>query len=183
MIDLVYIYKIIITGLLTFSAHNFEPTKRPDVRGVSTIFGTTGDRHMGGDLACLPGRYATKTYVCAHRTLPCGTLLILENPVNKKRTWCQVMDRGPYGALDEDGNWFVKKTVDEPGEWRGVLDVAPIPAKAIGHNGYQYIRAWVAPGFSPKKQLLRDTPSSLIDGLKNIQYMHWLYTKGYKNLN
>jgi hypothetical protein len=128
--------------LLQYSLDHADLSRRPDVSGLSSIFGTVGDKWQGGTLGCKPKEYALKQFVCAHRYYPCGTILILENPLNGKRSYCSVQDRGPYGAVDENGEWFVKKTAEEPGTWRGVLDIAPRPAKQLGHNGLQRIRAW-----------------------------------------
>ena len=132
-----------IASLFWFSISPMH--KKPDIQGVSTIFGTKGDVHQGGTMACRPKERALYKYACAHRTLPCGTLLLLKNPKTKQMSYCYVMDRGPYGGIDPEGNWFVKRTADEPGTWRGVLDVAPLPAKQLGHNGFQRIKAWKAP--------------------------------------
>lgn len=40
--------------------------------------------------------YDQNGYTCAHKTLPLGTVLVLENPSNKRRVTCVVTDRGPY---------------------------------------------------------------------------------------
>ena len=54
--------------------------------------------------------------VCAHRTLPCGTV------VHARRTRapassrvCEVLDRGPFGAILPSGEWGVKIRKSEPG--------------------------------------------------------------------
>lgn len=76
----------------------------PSTVGVASRFGDPGDKWVGGNLYCAPKkRVDSKEHVCAHRRagyreLPCGSILILENPRTGKRSWCKVMDRGPYGA-------------------------------------------------------------------------------------
>lgn len=80
------------------------PMPSPDQKGVATRFGDPGDRWVGGNLYCQPNRRVdSKEHVCAHRLAnyrgyPCGTILIIQNLRNKKKTWCRVMDRGPYAA-------------------------------------------------------------------------------------
>lgn len=141
-------------ALSFLSPHSASPPK-PSVSGLSTIFGSKGDKWAGGTLACSPRKIVGDQHVCAHRTLPCGTLLALENPRNGKRSWCLVMDRGPYGALDENGEWFVKTDPDEPGKYRGVLDISPASAKLMEHNGFQKIRAYrINMGDRARKALL-----------------------------
>jgi hypothetical protein len=36
----------------------------------------------------------------------------------------------------------VKMTRHQPGNWRGILDLAPAVAKALGHNGRERIRVF-----------------------------------------
>ena len=54
-------------------------------RGVATRFGDPGDRLTGAHLSCTHQRLQPGQLVCAHRTLPCGTTLILENPRTGRR--------------------------------------------------------------------------------------------------
>lgn len=41
-------------------------------------------------------KFDQNAYTCAHKTLPFGTVLVLENPQTKRRVTCVVTDRGPY---------------------------------------------------------------------------------------
>jgi hypothetical protein len=75
----------------------------PHYRGVASRFGDLDDKWVGGNLKCDPTRRVMPhDHICAHRTLSaykkCGTVLLLENPRTKKRSWCMVMDSGPFGA-------------------------------------------------------------------------------------
>ena len=152
----------------------------PDQVGIATRFGDPGDKWVGGNLFCAPTRRVNQVeHVCAHRLAghtrlggpACGEILILENPRTKKRSWCQVMDRGPYGAevwtydaskrrrvpvLNEHGRkeWYVKifpgdkppaekcPSQDCVGRWRGYLDMSPAVSESLGHNGFERIRSW-----------------------------------------
>lgn len=134
---------------------------------VSTIFGMRGDVWAGGAALYLGRPIRPDVDVgIAHRTLPVGSLVVLNNP--KKDTWviAQVVDRGPYGALLEDGEepspdqnckerkdgstWCVKKRPSQAGEWRGCVDTTPKAAKLLGHSGYQRIKYWAIPNTAPK---------------------------------
>jgi hypothetical protein len=124
--------------------------------GLATMYGLKRDKKWGGGfLACAPD-YRVQTLptmnVCAHRTYRCGTIMAVENVRTKKRTLCRVLDRGPYGALLEDGTWVLKIRAHEPGTWRGIADLTPSVAAAIGHNGFERVRTW--PIYTPKKKMI-----------------------------
>ena len=111
-------------------------------RGLATRYGDPGDRLAGKHLSCTHQHIQPGQLVCAHRTLPCGTTLILENPRNGRFALCEVLDRGPFGAIMPTGQWGVKIHRDEPGDWRGILDLSPAVADALGHNGRERIRVF-----------------------------------------
>jgi len=122
---------------------------RSDDSGLATRYGEPGDKWVGpgGVLACGDGSQTiwNTRNVCAHRFYPCGTFLIVENIRTGERTWCEIMDRGPYGAYVYDGGarkWVVKKRRSDPGEWRGILDMSPDVSISIGHNGFEHVRIW-----------------------------------------
>jgi len=127
-------------------------------RGLATRFGDPGDRLAGKHLSCTHQKLAPGQMACAHRTLPCGTTLILQNPRNRRFAVCQVLDRGPFGAILPTGSWGVKIRRTQPGAWRGILDLAPAVAKALGHNGRERIRIFyqrIAPHLRYGRQLHR----------------------------
>lgn len=108
---------------------------------VSTQFGHKGDPWIGGKAHC------TKRYIdehrdvgLAHRWLPCGTRVRIRHLKTGKAITATVMDRGPYGALDEDGNWFVKTDRGAPGTYRGCADLTPLVTKALGHRGFDRVQ-------------------------------------------
>ncbi len=109
-------------------------------RGLATRFGDPGDWLAGEHLSCSHQRLQPGQLACAHRTLPCGTTLILENPRNGRFALCEVLDRGPFGAILPSGQWGMKIRASQPGDWRGVLDLAPAVSRALGHNGRERIR-------------------------------------------
>jgi hypothetical protein len=122
------------------------PTHKPTI-GLVTRYGDPGDKLGSGAMACEPHNKVDQTVMgCAHRTLPCGTWLLLENPRTGRRAYCQVMDRGPYGAMHE-GKWVIKIRLSDPGKWRGILDITPAVSRALSHNGFETLKVWTI--FSP----------------------------------
>ena len=111
-------------------------------RGLATRFGDPGDHLTGKHLSCTHEHIQPGQLVCAHRTLPCGTPLLLENPRTGRFALCEVLDRGPFGAIMPTGQWGVKIHKNEPGDWRGILDLSPAVAEALGHNGRERIRVF-----------------------------------------
>jgi hypothetical protein len=127
-------------------------------RGLATRFGDPGDQWAGKHLSCTHQRMQPGQLACAHRTLPCGTTLILENPRNGRFAVCEVLDRGPFGAILPSGHWGLKIHRKEPGDWRGILDLAPAVARALGHNGRERIRVFyqrIAPHLHYGRELRR----------------------------
>ena len=161
--------------LVAISVHSeVELPRRPDGLGIASRFGDPGDKHLGGTLKCRPKERVSLTeHQCAHRYYECGTILIIENQRNGKRTWCEVMDRGPYGAAvfskDDQGEysrqvytkegkkaWYVKRrrnhrppdrlcpSGDCVGRWRGILDMSPAVSDDIDHNGFERVKIFRA---------------------------------------
>lgn len=149
----------------------------PHYQGVASRFGKANDKWVGGNLACDGDRRVQpEDHICAHRYLAskygCGTVLILENPRTGNRSWCEVLDSGPFGArvyakgvtgkytepvyVDGKHAWYVKiRRGDKPpekkcpsgdciGKWRGYLDISPAATEELGHNGMEKIHAWRA---------------------------------------
>ena len=84
-----------------------------------------GDQTANGEV------FQPDTFTCAHRTLPFDTMVLVTNPATRKRAWCRVNDRGPYGALMLDGSWAIRFTADEMGQWRGIMDLSSATADAL----------------------------------------------------
>jgi rare lipoprotein A (peptidoglycan hydrolase) len=125
--------RLVLLALLGDASLGFD-------RGLATRYGDPGDRLGQQRLSCTNKRMLPGQLVCAHRTLPCGSVVVLENPRNGQLALCQVLDRGPFGAILPDGGWGVKIRRSEPGAWRGLIDLSPAVAKALGHNGRERVR-------------------------------------------
>jgi hypothetical protein len=127
--------RVLVAALFGMTTMNYD-------RGLATRFGDPGDHLTGKHLSCTHEHIQPNQLVCAHRTLPCGTTLILENPRTGQFALCEVLDRGPFGAILPTGEWGVKIHKSEPGDWRGILDLSPAVAEALGHNGRERIRVF-----------------------------------------
>jgi hypothetical protein len=109
-------------------------------KGLATRYGDPGDKLTGKHLSCTQQPMQPGQLACAHRTLPCGSVLLLHNPRTKRFAVCEVLDRGPFGAILPSGDWGVKIHPSEPGKWRGILDLAPAVAQALAFNGRERIQ-------------------------------------------
>ena len=103
--------------------------------GLATRFGDPGDPLSGGELKCTQKKLDPTRLVCAHRTLPCGSVVVLHNPRNHQLAVCEVLDRGPFGATLPNGQWVMKLQKRAPGDWRGIVDLSPAVAEALAFNG------------------------------------------------
>jgi hypothetical protein len=113
--------------------------------GIATVFGTPGDIHAGGNLACQVHKPVPQDEpVCAHRWLPCGTEVVVMNLESNSVTQCTIADRGPFG-------------VDKPtNRWRGIIDLTPHVAKKAKHDGRDMVRLiYTLPG--PGDKTYRNT--------------------------
>ena len=54
-------------------------------------------RRLDGSKTASGERLYNDSLVCAHRTHPFGTLLLVVNPANGREVVVRVIDRGPYG--------------------------------------------------------------------------------------
>lgn len=124
--------------------------------GNGSRYGYEGDLFDNvGTFACrrtLTVRYGQKgwqkmrNHGVAHRTLPCGTRLGICNPRTGRCTSAYVVDRGPWGALDKNGEWHVRTGPLRAGEhYRGVLDLLPGVYSAIDLQGIEKVYFWPLP--------------------------------------
>jgi rare lipoprotein A (peptidoglycan hydrolase) len=111
-------------------------------RGLATRFGDPGDPLMGSHLYCTGKKIEPGQFACAHRTLPCGTTVLVESPRTGKVAYCEVLDRGPFGAQLDTGEWSFKIRASDPGRWRGVIDLSPAVADALDFNGRERVRLY-----------------------------------------
>jgi len=155
-----------VLATVVSAGNSIDLPARPNEIGIASRFGDVGDKWIGGNLFCQPDtRVSPDKHQCAHRKYPCGTILIIENARNKNRSWCEVVDRGPYGAnifiedtpvITESGKkaWYVKKRKKHlppvdicplgqcVGRWRGILDMSPAVNEDLGHNGFEKVRVY-----------------------------------------
>lgn len=80
----------------------------------------------------------------AHRTLPCGTDVVICSRHSYRCTLATIVDRGPFGALDEKGRWHRRRRLGPKEHWRGILDLLPRPAKVLGIMGVQNVVVWAS---------------------------------------
>jgi hypothetical protein len=148
---------IILTILILLGITKELPDPDVSVSGKASIFYPV-EKTNNGILACGGGKWEDKNLpLCAYRNmgtpkenkLDCGSWVLIKNERTGKEAWCKVLDRGPYGKIDEDGNWFNGATEykeakaegrsQKKGRWRGIIDMSPAVAKKIGHNGMEKV--------------------------------------------
>lgn len=87
--------------------------------------------------------------VCAHRSLPFGTLLKITS--KDQVAVCVVLDRGPYGYCEyelgasdlkcrSNHRYTVTTRKSKPGRYRGELDATPAVHKMLGSRGWVYAK-------------------------------------------
>ena len=115
-------------------------------RGLATTF-YPKEKWNNGKFACGGNWTDPSLPVCAHRTLPCRTWVLVENEKTGDTAWCEIRDRGPYGALMPDGTWVVRKPRDHrfrQARYRSIIDLGPTVALRVNTRGKArvVIRAW-----------------------------------------
>ncbi len=148
---------------MTYLSILFSLSNPPEM-GLASRYGYPGDQYENfkqpyachGSLTKKWGkeRYeeALKTGV-AHRTLPCGTKVLIcktkkaslsthDKSVIWPCTSAIVVDRGPYGTLNQQGLWHRRSKL-QPGErWRGIVDLLPPVAAKLGVRGLEKVVIW-----------------------------------------
>lgn len=116
-----------------FSAGGIDavPVDYPPVQeiGVASWY---GDGNWHGDMTANGEPFNPDRYTCAHRTLPFDTTVLVVNTANRRKVWCRINDRGPFGANLPDGTWGLRLTEASTGTWRGIIDLSVATAKALG---------------------------------------------------
>lgn len=124
--------------------------------GNASRYGYAGDTmDQVGSFACqrrLEARHggagwrARRDRGVAHRTLPCGTPIGVCLARTGQCTTAYVVDRGPWGALDRQGQWHQRTDRLRPGErYRGELDLLPNVFNRIGLVGIESVLFWPLP--------------------------------------
>lgn len=122
--------------------------------GLATLYDFPGDKYSGQHIYACERRLKKAVgdtewqkmlaYGVAHRTLPCGSKVYVCTASSIKRQdpkciYVYVVDRGPYGALNQKNEWFVRARL-LPGErWRGIMDLRPSVANLLEFNGLEKI--------------------------------------------
>jgi rare lipoprotein A len=84
--------------ILLFSSSGFLPAfsqgleYKKSFEGLASFYG----KEFNGKTTANGEVFRNRYYTCAHRTLPFGTLIEIENPKNGKKVIVKVNDRGPY---------------------------------------------------------------------------------------
>lgn len=101
---------------------------------AATIFGYPGDGHGGRTPTLLTGEPVKATDVgIAHRRWPVGALVVVQSIRTGRAAIAVVIDRGPYGKISPDGQWFnARKHRKRPGRFRGCVDMTPKLGSLIG---------------------------------------------------
>lgn len=107
--------------------------------GKVTRFGYASDKWTGGESPCLGRRVEPSDWLVAHRTLPCGTLVRITNRRTGRVVVAPVQERGPYGSVQPDGTWAVKRRKSDPGVWRGLIDATPPVFEALGAKSFDRV--------------------------------------------
>lgn len=91
-----------------------------------------GDGAMHGDVTANGEPFNPERFTCAHRSLPFDTVVMIVNRANRRRVWCRINDRGPYGMKGADGSWSAQTTLEPGSHWRGIVDMSVATAKELG---------------------------------------------------
>ena len=121
--------------------------------GNASRYGYAGDPYDNvGTFACrgrLEQRYGSKAFAymrnrgVAHRTLPCGARIGICLPRTGLCTTAFVVDRGPWGTLNRNGEWHVRTGHVPSGEhYRGELDLLPGTYTSLGLVGIEKVLLW-----------------------------------------
>jgi len=112
--------------------------------GLGTVFWADGDpQNPNSNIACYHRQLDDKKdAVVAHRTLPCGTELLVCNARNGKCTRAKVADRGPYG----------KTRINDRFYYTSVIDLSKKVAKEIDLNGKEEVYVFILNIPPPKEK-------------------------------
>jgi len=133
--------------------------------------------------ARYPGNWGVKPtpqdLVCAHRTLPFGTILRLTTSKGSPPAVCVVLDRGPFGyclrkqgsgvkyspqcprgyqyVVAAGGKATVRKWEKKDGFYRGIIDATPAVHKLMRSKGWTVVRVDRLTGLGRWMHVLRLT--------------------------
>lgn len=143
------------------------PTPQP-VACLATQYAHPGDKWAGDKFYCTNTRVDHRKWGIAHRTLPCGTMVLITNIRNGKSVRAPVIDRGPYWIVPTKcsrddygfpshacwnrGRAKVSRYLDPASgiTFASCADLTPPVARAIGLNGKEPVIVYVLPKKKPK---------------------------------
>lgn len=105
------------------------------IEGVASWYGGgKGDNGLHGSITATGEPFRPEKKSCATRNTPLRRAVLVVSKRTRNRIWCYVNDRGPYGALNEEGEWLLKLRHGDEGEWRGVIDMSREAATQFGFD-------------------------------------------------
>ena len=158
--------------------------------GLASRYGYPGDPYepIGQPYACeatLKHRWGLKQWKqvvkqgIAHRSLPCGTQLLICRTASPQCTHAIVVDRGPYGALDLHGRWHARKHLHEGERYRGIVDLLSPVAKKLGIRGIEKVVLWPSPQPRPRIWVSALLRKWFFDQARSS--LCWLYAPCHQN--
>ena len=143
------------------------PNRGP-VAGLATTFANIDPKtgkveEMAGDVFhCLSREVDNTTFGVAHRTLPCGTIVLIVNIRNGRTVRAPVIDRGPYRAVPRSCSkaragrypsqkcWKMGKTIvsavlkeSNPWAFGNIVDLTPPVARKLRLRGKEPVLLFV----------------------------------------
>lgn len=101
--------------------------KKPDECGLASLYGTSTEETASGE-DTLPG-----DFTAAHRTLPFGTLVHVDNQKNGRSAVVRITDRGPFiSGRIIDVSQVAARDLDISGLTPVCLNILWIPAGVAG---------------------------------------------------
>lgn len=117
--------------LLMLSSMDIGELPYKDARMVnSTVFSSQDEFNPDPKLACTNKQLKDKDLVIAHRTLPCGTKVVICS-LKGLCTKATVLDRGPYGLSKDCKNCDIYHTAS--------IDISFGVRDKIKHSGFEQV--------------------------------------------
>lgn len=137
---------------------------------IATQYAHKGDKWAGERFACTRGKVNHRKFGIAHRTLPCGTMVLITNIRTGRSVRAPVIDRGPYWVVPRKcsrddrgfpshacwrrGRALVRSVIKPTSRitFASCADLTPPVARAIGLNGKEPVIVYALPKPKPKKR-------------------------------
>ncbi len=137
---------------------------------IATQFAHKGDKWAGEKFFCTRRKVSHRQFGIAHRTLPCGTMVLITNIRTGRSVRAPVIDRGPYWVVptkcSRDNSGFPSHKCWAKGRakvrrylnpasgitFASCADLTPPVARAIGLNGKEPVIVYVLPKKKKRKR-------------------------------